>query len=75
MILVGISGLRVGLTWTLGMYQSGGLLFYSAIVSVPEFMGVVLGKELRVYVPDEYEQAGVLVLLSIIGIRLTSKGL
>lgn len=74
-ILVGISGLRVGLAWTLGMYQSDGLLFYSAIASVPGLVGVVLGKRLRVYVPDEYEQASVLVLLSIIGIRLISKGL
>ncbi|MFB6185311.1 MAG: sulfite exporter TauE/SafE family protein, partial [Halobacteriaceae archaeon] len=35
MILIGISGLRVVITWLLGMYQSGTLLFYSAIVAVP----------------------------------------
>lgn len=75
MMLVGISGLRVGLAWTLGMYQSGGLLFYSAFVSVPGLIGVVFGKRLRTYIPDVYEQGGVLVLLSLIGIRLVSKGL
>lgn len=75
MILVGISGLRVGFAWTLGMYQSGGLLFYSAVVSVPGLVGVAAGKRLRGYVPGDYEQVGVLLLLSVIGVRLLSSAL
>lgn len=67
MILVGISGLRVGLAWTLDVYQSNGLLFSSAIVSIPGILGVVLGKRLRVYVPETYERGDALLLLSIIG--------
>jgi uncharacterized membrane protein YfcA len=73
MILVGISGLRVGLAWTFGLYDSSSLLLYSALVSVPGVLGVAAGRRLRGYVPSTYEQVPVLVLLGIVGVRLLSQ--
>lgn len=73
MILVGISGLRVGLAWTFGLYASTELLLYSVLVSVPGVLGVAAGRRLRRYVPTAYEQVPVLVLLSVIGVRLVTQ--
>lgn len=75
MMLVGISTLRIGFAWGLGLYEAGSLLVYSAIVSVPGLAGVELGRRARVLIPDRFEQVGILVLLTVIGIRLVSKGL
>lgn len=75
MMLVGISMLRIGMAWGLGLYAAGPLLVSSAIVSVPGLAGVELGRRARRFIPDRYEQAGVLVLLTVIGVRLLAKGL
>ncbi|MDY6819975.1 MAG: sulfite exporter TauE/SafE family protein [Halobacteriales archaeon] len=75
MILVGISSLRVGMAWTLGLYGSNTLLLYSAIGTVPGVLGVSVGGRFRQYIPAEYQLIGVLGLLIIIGLRLTTAGL
>lgn len=73
MILVGISGLRVGLAWTFGLYESSRLLLYSALVAVPGVLGVAVGRRLRGHVGDSAERGTVLALLSVIGVRLVSQ--
>jgi uncharacterized membrane protein YfcA len=73
MILVGISGVRVGLAWTFGMYQTGNLLVVSVIASLPGLAGVRLGRQIRTFVPNVWEQRGVLGLLVVIGLRLLSR--
>jgi len=75
MILVGVSSLRVGLAWQFGLYGSGDLLLYSLLASAPGIVGVAVGKRIRTWAPESYQQAGVLVLLTSIGVRLLSKGL
>lgn len=75
MILVGISSLRIGLAWTLGMYESGGLLAVSVGLAIPGLVGVTLGQRLRSVLPEAIELAGVLGLLTVIGLRLVTKGL
>lgn len=74
MILVGISSLRIGLAWTLGMYESGGLLVVSVGLAIPGLIGVTLGQRLRTILPEFIEVAGVLVLLTVIGVRLVTSG-
>jgi len=74
MILVGVSGLRVGMAWTLGLYDGGNVLLYSAGLSVPGLVGVTLGGRLRRFSSDRTQLAAVLVLLSIIGVRLVTVG-
>jgi uncharacterized membrane protein YfcA len=75
MMLVGISTLRIGFAWGLGLYEAGSLLGYSAVISVPGVAGVELGRRARAVIPSRFEQAGVLLLLTVIGLRLLSKGL
>lgn len=72
MILVGISGFRVGLAWWLGLYESGAMLLYSVVVAVPGLVGVVSGRRLRDYLPTRYEEGFGLVVLIVIGVRLLS---
>jgi uncharacterized membrane protein YfcA len=74
MILVGVSGLRVGMAWTLGLYGGGDLLLYSAGLSVPGVVGVTLGGRLRRFTSDRTQLAAVLLLLSVIGVRLVATG-
>jgi uncharacterized membrane protein YfcA len=75
MILVGVSGLRVGMAWTLGLYDGGNLLLYSAGLSVPGLVGVTVGGRLRRFSSDRTQLTAVLVLLSIIGVRLVAVGI
>ncbi|MFB6105276.1 MAG: TSUP family transporter [Halobacteriaceae archaeon] len=75
MMLVGVSGLRVGLAWSLGFYESGAWLAVSAIVAGPGLLGVVAGDRVRSVIPATYETVGVLGLLSVIGLRLVLKGI
>lgn len=74
MILVGISGLRVGVAWGLGLYGTGGLLGYSALLALPGVGGVVLGGRLRAHLPERAQLGGVILLLTVIGVRLLSSG-
>lgn len=75
MILVGVSGLRVGMAWTLGLYDGGSLLLYSVGLSVPGLVGVTLGGRLRQVTSEQTQLAAVLLLLSVIGVRLLAVGL
>jgi len=74
MILVGVSSLRVGMAWALGLYDGGNLLLYSAGLSVPGLVGVTIGGRLRRYTTERAQLVAVLVLLSIIGVRLVATG-
>jgi len=74
MILVGVSSLRVGMAWTLGLYDGGNLLLYSAGLSIPGLVGVAVGGKLRRVVSEPTQLAAVLVLLSVIGLRLVVVG-
>jgi hypothetical protein len=75
MILVGVSSVRLGAAWYLGLFDASGLIFLSTIASIPGLAGVALGGRLRTRLPDAYLGVGVLALLAIIGVRLLSKGL
>lgn len=74
MILVGISSLRIGIAWTLGMYDAGSLLLLSIFLAVPGLLGVTIGRRLRTAIPARIELLGVLGLLTIIGLRLVTRG-
>jgi len=75
MILVGVSSVRVGAAWWLGLYESAGLLTVSVVAAVPGLVGVAVGRRVRRVVPERYQTAGALVLLLVIGVRLTASGL
>lgn len=75
MILVGVSTVRVGAAWFLGLYATGSLLVLSAVAAVPGLAGVKSGGLLREHVPKSYQTAGTLLLLAVIAARLTSTGL
>lgn len=75
MILVGISSLRIGIAWTLGMYDAGSLFFLSILLAIPGLLGVSVGRRLRTSIPDRVELLSVLGLLTIIGFRLVTNGL
>lgn len=74
MILVGISGVRVGAAWYLGLYEAGSLLALSIGAIVPGLLGVRVGGALRQYVPETYQTGGTMLLLSVIGVRLVTNG-
>lgn len=75
MTLVGIAGLRVAMAFGLGLYGGGSTLLYSVAAVVPGLVGVRAGGRLRSRVPEDVQLAGVVVLLSVIGVRLTLTGL
>lgn len=75
MILVGISTVRVGAAWALGLYATGSVLALSVLAAVPGIAGVVAGSRLRSHVPPTYQTAGTLLLLTVIAARLATAGL
>lgn len=75
MLLVGISTVRVGAAWVLGLYATGSLLALSVLAAVPGILGVEAGGRIRGYIPSAYQTAGTLVLLAVIAARLTTNGL
>lgn len=75
MILVGVSAVRIGLAWMLGLYDAGGTLALSVVAVLPGFAGVFLGRRLRVHAPARLLDAGVIVLLSVVGGRLLVVGI
>lgn len=74
MILVGVSTVRVGAAWTLGLYEAEGILVLSLLAVGPGLAGVATGGRVRSYVPERYQTAGTLLLLVVIGARLTANG-
>lgn len=74
MVLVGISTVRVGAAWSLGLYGTGSLLALSAVAVVPGVAGVFAGGRVRPFIPEEYQTAGTMALLFVIAARLTTAG-
>lgn len=79
MILVGVSVLRLGAAWWLGLFGTGttsaaALVGLSAAASVPGLAGVAAGQRLRRRLPDQYVTAGALLLLAVIGTKLLADG-
>ncbi|MFB6297686.1 MAG: sulfite exporter TauE/SafE family protein [Salinirussus sp.] len=74
MILVGVSSVRVGAAWLFGLYGTGSLLAVSAVAAVPGLLGVAAGSRIRSRIPPAYQTAGALVLLTVIGLKLTYDG-
>jgi uncharacterized membrane protein YfcA len=75
MVLVGISVVRVVAAWLLGLYDAPGALSLSLLGIVPGLVGVAAGQRVRSSVPERARTAGTLLLLGVIGVRLTAKGL
>ena len=73
MVLVGVSGVRVAAAFALGLYGAGSLSL-SVLAVVPGLVGVTLGGAGRTRVPDRYLTAGTLLLLGVVGLRLTAAG-
>jgi uncharacterized membrane protein YfcA len=75
MILIGVASVRIVAAWHLGLYGSLSRVAVSALAAGPGLAGVAAGTRVRDRIPERYQTAGVLVLLSIIGLRLTRAGL
>ena len=75
MVLVGISTVRISAAWFLGLYGTGSLLGLSAAAVVPGLVGVFVGGRVRPAIPERYQTAGTLALLTVIAARLTTAGL
>ncbi|MDZ7702002.1 MAG: sulfite exporter TauE/SafE family protein [Halobacteriales archaeon] len=75
MILVGVSTVRVGAAWTLGLYGTGSLLALSGVAVVPGLVGVFAGGRLRPSIPEGVQTGATLGLLVVIAARLTTAGL
>lgn len=75
MILVGVSAIRVAAAFALGLYETSGLLAVSVIAAFPGLLGVRAGGRLRSSIPETYQTAGTLLLLSVIGLKLVHGGI
>jgi len=73
-ILVGVSSVRVAAAWELGLYDGGAILLLSVLAVGPGFVGVAAGRRLRTVVPDDWLDAGVLLLLGGVGAYLLVSG-
>jgi uncharacterized membrane protein YfcA len=74
MVFLGLNAVRVGAAGVLGMYPGTLFALASAGAAVPAVTGVVLGKQLRTRFAKRHRRAVVLVLLMVIGTRLTLAG-
>ena len=70
LIFLGISIVRVGVAWLLGLYGPNSVLWLSVVVAGPGLLGVVGGRRLREHLPAGYVERFVQLLLLLIGIRL-----
>lgn len=75
LILVGVSAIRVALAFGLGLYGTGPLLALSAGAAVVGLVGVSLGSTLRRVTTPRHQRVAVFALLTVIGVRLVTKGL
>lgn len=73
-IVIGISGVRLVLAWELGLYASNELVVVSAASAAPGLVGVGAGAVVRRRLAERTLHIGVLVLLSVIGVRLMLDG-
>jgi uncharacterized membrane protein YfcA len=74
MVFLGLNGVRVGAAGALGLYPSTAVVLASVAAVVPSVVGVAIGKRLRSKISDARRTAGVLVLLTVIGVRLLLGG-
>lgn len=74
MILVGISSIRVGLAWILGLYGAESILLISVLAVMPGLLGVLIGRRVRHRVESSTQVLVVLLVLLAIGLRLTLSG-
>jgi uncharacterized membrane protein YfcA len=74
MILVGLSGARVGFAWLLDLYGSVGLFVVSVVAAVPGLVGILLGSEIRRRIPDRLCDIAGAFLLSVVGVWLVVVG-
>jgi uncharacterized membrane protein YfcA len=70
LIFLGISSIRVGAAWILGLYGAGALVWLSVGTAIIGLVGVEGGQRIRHLLPDRYIEEFILVLLIVIGIRL-----
>ncbi|MFC4405941.1 sulfite exporter TauE/SafE family protein [Haloarchaeobius iranensis] len=75
MILIGVSLVRVGLAWGLGLFGGGDALLLSVAAAVPGVVGVALGQRGRRYFSERAVTAGTFLLLAVIAVRLLARGL
>lgn len=75
LIMVGVSSVRVGTALFLGLYDGSLMLALSAMAGIPGLLGVSTGSSLRRRIPESYLTVGILLLLTLIGIRLLSMGI
>ena len=75
LVFLGLNGLRVGIAGVLGLYPSPAVAGASVVAAVPAVAGVAVGKRLRAVVSERVRRTVVLVLLTVVGIRLTTGGL
>ena len=74
MILVGISTIRVGAAWSMGLFGRPALGWLSLVAAAPGLLGVAVGRRLRVRVPTATVDALALGLLVVIGLKLLQGG-
>jgi hypothetical protein len=74
MILVGLSGARVGFAWLLDLYGSLGLFVVSVVAAVPGLVGILLGSEVRRRLPDRLCDIAGAFLFSVVGVWLVVVG-
>ncbi|ELZ96770.1 hypothetical protein C440_03313 [Haloferax mucosum ATCC BAA-1512] len=74
MIFLGISVVRVVVAATLGLFESNEVLLLSAVAAIPGLVGVSVGRRVRPRIPSRYQKAGTMGLLTLIGLRLVSRG-
>jgi hypothetical protein len=72
-ILVGVSAVRVAVAFALGLYAGGALALSLAAVA-PGLVGVGAGRRLRGAIPERARTAGTFALLSVVGVRLLTRG-
>nr|WP_229122978.1 sulfite exporter TauE/SafE family protein [Halapricum desulfuricans] len=75
MVFLGLNAVRIGAAGALGLYPSLAIALASAVAVLPAVAGVAVGKRLRTRIGERQRRAGVLGLLTLIGIRLILGGL
>ncbi len=73
MIFLFISGLRVVMSFTLGLYSSGNMLMISALAALPGLAGIAIGQRIADFIQEGRLEKITLLMLFLIGLRLLSK--
>lgn len=75
MIFAGLTAIRIGLAAWLGLYVDIPLIMVSLGAVLPSLLSVRLGKIVRPQISEQQTNLGIVVLLTIIGIRLVTESL